>query len=402
MRALFLPAMLSLVPYRALLADGELRAAFGTSLLGRAPIGIAGLGLLLLVQSVRDSYVASGAVTAAYVMGLGCVAPLWGRLIDRTGPRPVLRACALLYPVTILLLLGAVFAPVPGWVAALASAAAGATLPPVTMCMRSLLRQRVSDETKLATAFALDAILIELVFIGGPLLVALLVALWAPWSAMAAAAFCGCAGAWLFQRTAALRAWRVPQSAGRGLLGPLAARRFIVLLAVVLGYSAAFGLIEIGVAAYAQSAARPALAGIMLGVMSVGSVLGGLAYGSRRWHQPLALQFAASLAGMGLGVVPLAIYGAPAPFALFSAFAGLTMAPPLIIQAMLVTKTVRPEHATEGFTWTASALLSGVGIGLAAGGMLAERISPPAVFFAAAVTSLLAALAAFTVLGRDA
>jgi hypothetical protein len=41
---------------------------------------------------------------------------------------------------------------------------------------------------------------------------------------------------------------------------------------------------------------------------------------------------------------------------------------------MLVTKTALPEHSTEAFTWTTSALLAGVGIGLAAGGMMLERL----------------------------
>ena len=35
------------------------------------------------------------------------------------------------------------------------------------------------------------------------------------------------------------------------------------------------------------------------------------------------------------------------------------MAPALIIQSMLVAKTARPEHSTEAFTWSTSALLVG-------------------------------------------
>jgi len=46
------------------------------------------------------------------------------------------------------------------------------------------------------------------------------------------------------------------------------------------------------------------------------------------------------------------------------------MAPALIIQSILVAKTAKAEHATEAFTWSTSALLGGVGIGLALGGAL--------------------------------
>jgi hypothetical protein len=51
-----------------------------------------------------------------------------------------------------------------------------------------------------------------------------------------------------------------------------------------------------------------------------------------------------------------------------SVVAGIAVAPVLIIQSMLVTKTAQPEHSTEAFTWTTSTLLAGVGIGLPAAG----------------------------------
>jgi hypothetical protein len=48
-----------------------------------------------------------------------------------------------------------------------------------------------------------------------------------------------------------------------------------------------------------------ALAGVLLGLMSAGSALGGLAYGSRAWHFPLARQFAAALALTAVGLAVL-------------------------------------------------------------------------------------------------
>ena len=63
--------------------------------------------------------------------------------------------------------------------------------------------------------------------------------------------------------------------------------------------------------------------------------------------------------------------------------AGVVMAPALIIQSMLMAKTVRAEHSTEAFTWAASALLAGVGIGLAAGGGLLEVFRSGAALLAA-------------------
>src|SRR5258708_11900711 len=56
-------------------------------------------------------------------------------------------------------------------------------LPPITVCMRTYLQQRMADEAALLTAYSLDSVLIETMFIIGPLLVALFVALASPRSA---------------------------------------------------------------------------------------------------------------------------------------------------------------------------------------------------------------------------
>jgi len=164
---------------------------------------------------------------------------------------------------------------------------------------------------------------------------------------------------------------------------------------VILCYSTAFGLLEIGLTAHATENGNPALAGVLLGLMSLGSALGGIAYGSKSWHLPLMQQFALMLGLMGLGLLVLALPWSPWPFALWSLFAGVVMAPALIIQSMLVAKTSRAEHTTEAFTWSASALLSGVGIGVAAGGTLLQYFRSPAVLAAGAGAALLAAAAAF-------
>ena len=150
------------------------------------------------------------------------------------------------------------------------------------------------------------------------------------------AAACGFVGTLLFRRSPALRNWRIEARVVSSLLGPLAERGFVPLIAVIVCFSGAFGLLEIGVAAYASDAGRPALAGVLLGLMSFGSAVGGLAYGSHTWRQPLALQFALALILMGAGILLLAAPSNVWLFAAIAIFAGTVMAPALIMQNMLV------------------------------------------------------------------
>jgi predicted MFS family arabinose efflux permease len=392
--------VISLARYAALLQRREMKLTIAASMIGRLPIGITGLAILLLVQTATESFSQGGAATACYVIGLASVAPALGRLIDRSGPRMTLLACSAAFPAALMALVAAVAVRAHPVLILAFAAAAGATFPPITVCMRTYFKQRLGDDSLLATAYSLESVLIEVIFIVGPMLVALFVAAASAAAAVLFAAACGCIGTLLFLRSPPLRSWRIEPRAARSLLGPLAERGFLPLIGVILCYSMAFGLLEIGVTAYATERGNAALAGVLLGLMSAGSALGGLAYGSRGWHLPLTRQFALMLGIMGAGLAILALRWEPWPFAVWSLFAGVVMAPALIIQSMLIAKTARPEHITEAFTWSASALLCGVGIGVAAGGGLLEYFRSPAVLAAGAASALTAAAAA-CVMKRD-
>lgn len=386
--------MISLARYAALLARRDLKQTIAVSMIGRLPIGITGLAILLLVQTSTDSFSKGGAAAACYVIGLATVAPALGRLIDRHGPRLALLGCSIAFPGALVSLVAAVEARSHAVVILTFAAAAGAAFPPITVCMRTYFKQRLSDDALLATAYSLESVLIETIFIVGPMLVALFVATASPAAAVLFAAGSGCIGTLLFMRSPPLRSWRIEPRAPASVLGPLGRPGFVVLTAIILCYSMAFGLLEIGVTAYATERGQAALAGVLLGLMSTGSALGGIAYGSRSWHLPLSRQFALMLGLMGAGLMVLALPWTPWPFAFWSLFAGVVMAPALIIQSMLVAKSARPSEITEAFTWSASALLSGVGIGIAAGGGLLEQFRSPAVLAAGASAALIAAAAA--------
>jgi len=388
------PSLISLSRYTDLLAQPALRAAIAASVLGRLPIGIAGLAILMLGQDSTGSFAAGGAVAACYVAGLAIVAPLVGRLIDRYGPRTTLLCCAFIFPSALAGLVASLSVPASMTMAFLFAGATGASFPPITVCMRTFLKQRLPEQSLLATAYSLESVLIELIFILGPVLVALFVALASPAAAVLFAAACGCAGTLLFQRAEALALWRIEARRTTSLFGPLAEPGFLPLLAVIVCYASAFGLVEIGATAYATEAGYPALAGVLLGIMSLGSAAGGLVYGSRSWRLPLARQFSLMLGAMGLGVAPLALPGPPWAFALLCVVAGIAMAPALIVQSMLVAGNSRPEHSTEAFTWSTTGLLGGVGLGLTLGGGLLEYAKSPAVFAAAALLSVTAGLLA--------
>jgi MFS family permease len=80
--------------YAELFRAPDLRATLLASIVGRIPIGVSTLAILIFVQDTSRSFALGGSTAAIYVLGLALAAPLIGRLIDRIGPRPQARRCS--------------------------------------------------------------------------------------------------------------------------------------------------------------------------------------------------------------------------------------------------------------------------------------------------------------------
>lgn len=369
--------MISLTRYKVLLRQPSLAGAIGASIVGRLPIGMAVIAILLFIQQADASFARAGIAAALYVTGVGVVAPIVGRLIDRFGPRPVLFVGAVAYPLAMSALIIAVKMEAgPTWIGA-AAFLAGVSLPPVPTCMRALLRRLLHDPSQLQAAYSLDSVLMETVFIIGPGLVSLFVAAGYASGAVVCAAGCACLGVVLFARSAAVRAWS-PDSArrtGPGT-GALASKALLPLLAVTLFFSIGFGLFEVAVTAVAVRAGMPAMAGLILALASLGSAAGALLYGSRSWPYSVAGHYKFALLAMAAGLIALAPIENVYAFALLSVLAGVPMSTVLAAQSVLIASSVQRGQLAESFTWASTSLLAGVSLGIAVGGLFLEHATP--------------------------
>jgi len=393
--------MISLARYKALLQADGISGAIGASIIGRLPIGMAVLAILLFVQQAT-SFAAAGVAAALYVTGVGLVAPLVGRWIDRFGPRPVLLAGAGAYPLALGALILAVKTDAgPTWVGA-AAFLAGVTLPPVPTCVRALLRRLLHDPSQLQAAYSLDSVLMETVFIIGPGLVSLFAAFGFPSGAVACAALCAGAGAVVFVRSAAVRGW-APDAAQHAhpRAGALAARELWPILGVTLFFSIGFGLFEVAVTAVATRGGSPAAAGLILALASLGSAAGALLYGSRSWPGSVAAHYKLALLAMAVGLLALAPVEGVYAFGLLSVLAGIPMSSVLASQAILIAGISTRSALAESFTWSSTSLLAGVSVGIAAGGLLLEWFSPAIALLAAGGSTAIGLLLALaTVRGK--
>ena len=360
----------------------------------RGPIGVVGLAIVLVVRDASASYAAAGAVAAAFAVGVAAIAPLLGRLVDRLGARPVLLPLAAAHAVALLLLVALAEARSPVTVLGLVAFAGGVTVTPVGSVMRALWPELVAPEL-LTTAYALDSVSVELVFMVGPLLVAAATAAGEPGIALVVAAALVLGGTLAFTTCEPVRNY-APASHERatgGRLGALrsAGVRTVVLSSIPIGFC--LGAAEVAFPAFGESIGEAALAGPLIALWSLGSAAGGIAYGAHGHRLSAAAAYTLGAAALPLATLPLALagsFGAMIPLALL---AGLAVAP-LLAAANQVIGQVAPRGAlTEAFTWPITALVAGVSAGNAAAGAAIQAEDWRAAFVVAAAVGMLGFLA---------
>jgi MFS family permease len=384
-----------LAGYRAFFALPDVGRLVAMAMLARMPLGTHGLALLLHVRGLTDSFATAGSAVGVY-LGAGAVtAPIVGRIVDRIGPRIPLLVMGTVCPVALLFVLAARPLALGAPLILLFAGIGGAFAPPITVVTRTMWRYRFEhDGEARRTAFAVDAVLVELAFTLGPALVALVVAVASATVAYGVAIVFTALAVPVFLASPALRYWRIDAGVERHLLGPLTAPRLLLVYLVCTLLLFSLGLVEVAYPAFATAIGATALSGVLLAINSTGSAIGGLAYGGLRIAMPIERQLRLLLVLLAISLGLQMFVAHPLLLAVLGLLAGLFIAPALTAVTLLVSANAPPRYATEAFTWSATCIVAGVGAGMAVGGEVVERSGAAGVFAAAAIASLVAAACA--------
>jgi MFS family permease len=379
--------------YRLVLSVPGSPRLLASALIGRLPQGMSSLAILLLVRGSTHSYAVAALSVALYTLSSALCAPFQGHLVDRFGRARVLVPSALGQGAALIALVLASAGQAGGSALVGLAALAGGLMPPVAPTVRALLGEVFRDPSTRESAYALDAVVQEVIWTAGPLVVAVLIAAVSAAAAVLLVGAISVVGTLLFVFS--------PLARGRARPGPaddrrtaLASRELRRLLLPVALTGAGLGAIEVGLPALALHAGSRTASGLLLAVWSVGSMVGGLWYGSRTWRSPLAGRYRTLLVAAVACSAPLIAARSVPAGVVCSLLAGLTIAPVFSCQYALVGRLVSAGSETEAFTWISGALVAGIAAGTALGGLAVGPGGTGAPFMISCLATGLAAVAA--------
>ncbi len=373
--------------YRRLFESSEARRVVAASAAARLAIGVYLLPLLLTVEEATDSFAVAGVAGGAFSAGVALAAPLRGRLVDRRGSRATLPWMALVSGAA-LALVALLAEPAPAALLVALAGVSGAATPPLVASMRLEWQRMLGlQDERLGAAYAFESALQTSLFVVGPLLAGVGIAVIGARASLGLSAVLLLLGSLLFAAASAA----VPEAdAGTGR-SPIRLPGVLTLVLMTMLADIALGGIDVIVAAYAEGRGTPELAGPLLAVAAAGAVAGALLYGMRAWPIPLASQLV--LLGLAGTVFAAVLAAAHTPLAL-AALLFVACAPSTAqwsAGSLALDAAAGGRAGAEAFTWLSAANSVGVGLGTVVGGVAVERWGTAEAFLLVAVGPLLAA-----------
>jgi MFS family permease len=333
-----------------------------------------GLGIVVLVSSRTGSYATAGAVSAVYLAANALGALPLARLVDRRGQGVVLGVAVTLACAALVALLLAVESGLGGLWPHVFAALAGLVIPNVGAAVRARWKHTLTEEGDaplLDTAFALEAVNDEVVFMLGPTLTTLLAASVHPAAGLVTAVVAALVGTWALVLQRRTEPPRQLLTEGRPLAPmPWGSLLPLGLSAVMLGLL--FGACEVVTVAFAEEAGNKALGGVALGIWAFGSLLSGLVAGGLTMRRDAGTRHRWGLLVLTVLLLPLPALDSLVALCGVMFLAGMAISPTLIAAVTWVASLVPASRLNEGMALYSTGLIAGIAPGAALSGLAVD------------------------------
>jgi len=376
--------------------------------LGRIPLAMSQMGVLLLVAQATGRYGVAGATAGALAVANAVGAPFFGAAADRIGQRPVVLVQSLLGALGLVAVVVAADLQVSSLALIVIAALTGLALPQVgplaRVRWRHVLRRRVAEDRLRADevdrfvdlAFSYEGAGDEASFVFGPALVGVLgVLIGADGALIAGAVLLGVFGTWFaVHPTAALvpRGSEHAPTHGVRLWTPA----FVVLATAVFLMGVFFGSIQTGTTVLATHQGHPDVAGLIHAVLGIGSVVAAMSLAAVPASVLYATRMLIAAGAMVLLALPLLVVDTIPQLVAAIAVMGFAVAPYLISGFALAGLIVPPARIGTAMTFMAGGTGLGYAVGASIAGRAADGAFGPSGHLPAFLVTITSMVAAFT------
>ena len=353
-------------------------------LIARMPISMDSLALIFIVVAVSDSYAIAGALSATASVVIAFATPHWSRVADRIGQSSmlvrVIPVKVFAFCVFTILVLNET--PVWTWFVAIIVTEAF-SVNTGGLVRRRWLHVLSPDKTSTAedeqdrhlvnTAYSFEALMDEVVFILGPIIVTACATTIAPVAGIISGIIFLAVGVPLF----VVQKDTEPPATPKREVDPHPAVirnkrvQAVVVPTTLLG--GFFGSIAIVTVAFAESRGQAGLSGVLLAIWAAGSAVAAIINGVIKWRLTSASRFLIFLFVLTILSIPMLFVHSIPWLAVALFFNGFAISP-LVINAYGVAEgAVPPEQITETLTWVVAGMPMGGAISSALSGQIIDR-----------------------------
>ncbi|MDR2983864.1 MAG: MFS transporter, partial [Nocardiopsaceae bacterium] len=357
---------------------------------------------VMRIVSVTGRYGTAGLVSAVGAVLFATVTPRIARLADRHGQALVLRPLGAVFAVTSAAFVFCAMTHAPDWVLVVSGALSRASMPSLGPMVRSRWSELLGGSDSLDSAFSLEGIADEIIFIAAPVLVVALATEVQPVTGVLVTVLFGVAGVIGLARHR--RSEPAVRTVERRSGSVLRSRGLQVLIGVQICLGALFAAVDLATIAFAQEHGASGLAGPLLALYGLGSAIAGVWYGARHWRVSQPARLRVALAATGLGVGPLVVMPGMVAMAAGIFVAGLGISATLISCYSIAERVVAAGQRTEGMSWLTTAASTGTAIGSSLAGRLVDAHGASAGYLfalAAGVVALAILVIRYSDLGRS-
>ena len=346
--------------YRQVFAGNSAWRFSTAGFIARLPVSMVGIGILMYVEAERGSYTIAGAVSGSISIASALGGPLSSRLVDKLGQHRVLPIQILLIVLCSMALVVLIPSDVPAPYLFIFSIGSGLAYPSIGALVRSRWTALLVSGPVLLTAFSIESIIDELIFIVGPTIAATTSVKLHP-AAPQIIAMCLLAGGGLW--LASMRNTEPPINKHEGKRGKpvILQNGLIYMWGVHIAIGMFFGAVETSIIAFTKLAGEPIYGGIVMAIWAFGSLLGGFVYGGLHFKSALHDQLIVVTLLLVPATAAMIFVDSILMLALLSIAAGIGISPLLIASAAITQRRSPLGRTTEAI----ASMYAGISLGFA-------------------------------------